>query len=54
MSGVIYQLICKSNKLKYIGLATNFKYKNGLMAILGVLASYTAHSPEKQLGPKVF
>ena len=23
------------------------------MAILGVLASYTAHSPEKQLGPKV-
>jgi len=29
MSGVIYQITCKSNNLKYIGQATNLKYKNG-------------------------
>ena len=28
MSGVIYQITCNSTKLKYIGQATNFKYKN--------------------------
>lgn len=29
MSGVIYQITCKSTNLKYIGQATNHKYKNG-------------------------
>jgi group I intron endonuclease len=29
MSGVIYQITCIDNNLKYIGQATTFKYKNG-------------------------
>lgn len=29
MSGVVYQVTCKPTGLKYIGQATNYKYKNG-------------------------
>ncbi len=28
MSGVIYQILCKTTNMKYIGQATDFKYKN--------------------------
>ena len=43
MSGVIYQIICKSNKLKYIGQATNFKYKNGKPYNYGAKGRWSDH-----------
>lgn len=43
MSGVIYQIICKNTQLKYIGQATNFKYKNGKPYNYGALGRWSDH-----------
>lgn len=43
MSGVIYQISCKTTKLKYIGQATNLKYKNGKPYKYGVTGRWSDH-----------
>jgi hypothetical protein len=43
MSGVIYQITCKSTNLKYIGQATNYKYKNGKPYNYGATGRWSDH-----------
>lgn len=43
MSGVIYQITCNSTKLKYIGQATNFKYKNDKPYNYGATGRWSDH-----------
>lgn len=43
MSGVIYQIICKTTTLKYIGQATNLKYKNGKPYNYGANGRWSDH-----------
>jgi group I intron endonuclease len=43
MSGVIYQITCKSTNLKYIGQATNLKYKNGKPFNYGAKGRWSDH-----------
>jgi hypothetical protein len=43
MSGVIYQITCKSTKLKYIGQATNLKYKYGKPYKYGISGRWSDH-----------
>jgi len=43
MSGVIYQISCKSTNLKYIGQATQFKYKNGKPYNYGASGRWNDH-----------
>ena len=43
MSGVIYQITCNSTKLKYIGQATNFKYKNDKPYNYGATGRWNDH-----------
>jgi hypothetical protein len=43
MSGVIYQITCNSSNLKYIGQATNLKYKNGKPYNYGVKGRWSDH-----------
>ncbi len=43
MSGVIYQITCKSTNLKYIGQATNLKYKNDKPYNYGAKGRWSDH-----------
>jgi group I intron endonuclease len=43
MSGVIYQILCKPTQLKYIGQATNLKYKNDKPYNYGVNGRWSDH-----------
>lgn len=43
MSGVIYQIICNTTKFKYIGQATNLKYKNGKPYNYGASGRWSDH-----------
>jgi hypothetical protein len=43
MSGVIYQITCNSTNLKYIGQATNLKYKNGKPYNYGATGRWSDH-----------
>jgi hypothetical protein len=43
MSGVIYQIICKSTNQKYIGQATNLKYKDGKPYKYGATGRWNDH-----------
>jgi group I intron endonuclease len=43
MSGVIYQITCKSTNLKYVGQATNLKYKNGKPYNYGANGRWSDH-----------
>ncbi len=43
MSGVIYQITCKSTGLKYIGQATSYKYKNGTPYKYGANGRWNDH-----------
>lgn len=43
MSGIIYQITCKSTNLKYIGQATNLKYKNGKPYNYGAKGRWSDH-----------
>ena len=43
MSGAIYQITCKTTNLKYIGQATNFKYKNGKPYNYGMTGRWSDH-----------
>lgn len=43
MSGVIYQISCKTTNLKYIGQATQFKYKNGKPYNYGASGRWNDH-----------
>ena len=43
MSGVIYQITCNSTNLKYIGQATNVKYKNDKPYKYGATGRWSDH-----------
>ncbi len=43
MSGVIYQILCTSTNMKYIGQATDFKYKNGKPYNYGAKGRWNDH-----------
>ena len=43
MSGVVYQIICQSTKMAYIGQATQFKYKNGTPYNYGASGRWNDH-----------
>jgi len=43
MSGVIYQITCNATNLKYIGQATNLKYKNGKPYKYGAIGRWSDH-----------
>lgn len=43
MSGVIYQITCNATNLKYIGQATNHKYKNGKPYNYGATGRWNDH-----------
>lgn len=43
MSGVIYQILCKPTQLKYIGQATNLKYKNDKPYNYGATGRWSDH-----------
>lgn len=43
MSGVIYQITCNATNLKYIGQATNLKYKNGKPYNYGIKGRWSDH-----------
>jgi hypothetical protein len=43
MSGVVYQIICQSTKMAYIGQATQFKYKNGKPYNYGASGRWNDH-----------
>lgn len=43
MSGVIYQIKCNSTNLKYIGQATNLKYKNDKPYKYGAMGRWSDH-----------
>lgn len=43
MSGVVYQIICQSTRLAYIGQATQFKYKNGKPYNYGASGRWNDH-----------
>ena len=43
MSGVIYQITCNNNNMKYIGQATELKYKNGKPYKYGAKGRWSDH-----------